>query len=53
MNHDFLESNRTNGTIIAYLNDDRIQIAEKMQDYYFKLALSKLVDKLEKDIDSL
>ena len=53
LNHDFLESNRTKGTIIAFLNDDRLQTAEKMQDYYFKLALSKLVDKLEQDIDNL
>ncbi len=51
INHDFLESNRTKETIIRFMNEDRIKIAEKMQDYYFKLALSKLVTKLEDDID--
>ena len=53
LNHDFLESNRTQKTIVAFLNDDRLQTAEKMQDYYFKLALSMLVGKLEEDIDYL
>mmetsp|Transcript_9977 Transcript_9977/g.9905 ORF Transcript_9977/g.9905 Transcript_9977/m.9905 type:complete len:229 (+) Transcript_9977:1883-2569(+) len=51
LNHDFLESNRTTETIKAYLNDERLVTGEVMQDYYFKLAFSKLVKQLESDID--
>lgn len=51
LNHDFMESPRTNATIKQFLNDPRLQIAERMQDYYFRRALQKLVDKLEVDIN--
>lgn len=52
-NFDFLESNRTNATIIQFLNDQRLVIAEQMEDYYFRLALQQLVQELESDIDNL
>ena len=51
LNHDFMESPRTNATIKQFLNDPRLQIAERMQDYYFRRALQKLVGKLEVDIN--
>jgi hypothetical protein len=53
LNHDFMESPRTNATIRTFLNDQRLQLAERMQDYYFRQALAMLVDKLEVDINSL
>lgn len=53
LNHDFNESPRANTTIRQFLNDPRLQVAERMQDYYFKKALDRLVDKLEVDINSL
>lgn len=53
LNHDFLESNRNSTTIRSFLNEQRLLVAERMQDYYFKLALNRLVDKLEDDIDFL
>lgn len=40
LNHDFMESSRNNVTIKAFLNDPRLQLAERMQDYYFKKALT-------------
>jgi hypothetical protein len=46
-----MESPRTNATKRLFLNDPRLQIAERMQDYYFRKALQKLVDKLEVDIN--
>jgi hypothetical protein len=53
LNHDFLESNRSQSVIRQFLNEQRLKVAERMQDYYFKIALSKLVTKLEEDIDYL
>lgn len=53
INHDFLESPRTNATIRQFLNDQRMVIAERMQDFYFKRALSLLVEQLELDIEYL
>ena len=53
LNHDFVESDRTNATVRMFLNDDRLKLAERMQDYYFKKALAQLVSKLEVDINSL
>ena len=53
LNHDFSESPRDNSTIRLFLNDPRLQIAEKMEDYYFKIALGRLVEKLELDINQL
>lgn len=53
LNHDFMESDRKNGTIKDFLNDPRLQAAERMQDYYFKIATTKLVNQLEVDINSL
>ena len=53
LNHDFNESPRNNATIKQFLNDPRLQVAERMQDYYFKMALARLVEKLEIDINSL
>jgi hypothetical protein len=53
LNHDFMESPRTNATIRDFLNDPRIILAERMEDYYFRKALSMLVDKLEVDINNL
>jgi len=53
INHDFLESDRSDATIRDFLNEERLVIAEKMQDYYFKLALQRLVNRLEDDIDYL
>jgi len=51
INHDFMESNRTLATIKRFLNEPRLLTAERMQDFYFKKALTKLVNTLEKDID--
>jgi hypothetical protein len=48
-----MESNRTLPTIKQYINESRLTTSERMQDYYFKLALTKLVRKLEEDIDYL
>ena len=53
LNHDFMASNRTGPVIRQFLNEQRLKVAERMQDYYFKIALSKLVTKLEEDIDYL
>lgn len=53
LNHDFMESDRTLPVIKQFLNEPRLEVAERMQDYYFKLALAKLVTKLELDIDDL
>lgn len=48
-----MESDRTLPVIKQFLNEPRLEVAERMQDYYFKLALAKLVTKLELDIDDL
>ena len=53
INHDFMESNRSLSTIKKFLNEPRLRTAERMQDFYFKKALTKLVSKLEQDIDYL
>lgn len=53
LNHDFMESNRSLPVIKQFLNEPRLKVAERMQDFYFKRALSKLVTKLEEDIDYL
>jgi hypothetical protein len=53
INHDFMESNRSLTTIKKFLNEPRLRTAERMQDFYFKKALTKLVSKLEQDIDYL
>ena len=53
LNHDFLESNRSAAVQRSFLNEQRLQTAERMQDYYFKIALAQLVTKLEDDIDYL
>lgn len=53
INHDFMESNRTMAVIKRFLNEPRLKTAERMQDFYFKKALHKLVTKLEADIDYL
>lgn len=52
LNHDFLESNRSQATIVSFLNDQRLTTANRMQDYFFKVALSTLVVQLENDIDN-
>lgn len=36
LNYDFLQTNRSRSMQVAYLNDPRLQIAYRMQDYYFK-----------------
>lgn len=48
-----MESVRTKETVRQFLNDPRLQLAERMQDYYFKKALAQLVEKLEVDINTL
>lgn len=53
LNHDFMESSRGLPVIKQFLNEPRLKTAERMQDFYFKIALSKLVSKLEDDIDYL
>lgn len=53
LNHDFMESDRSNTTIQMFLNDPRLLLAERMQDYYFRQALAVLVDQLEADINNL
>ena len=53
INHDFMESNRTLPVIQRFLNEPRLRTAERMQDFYFKRSLKKLVSKLEQDIDYL
>ena len=53
INHDFMESNRTLPVIQRFLNEPRLRTAERMQDFYFKRSLKKLVSKLELDIDYL
>ena len=50
LDHDFLESNRNATTIKAFLNDERLVTAERMEDYYFKKSYSLLVGMLEVDI---
>lgn len=47
-----MESKRTDAVVRTFLNDQRLQLAERMQDYYFKRALAVLVEKLEIDINS-
>lgn len=46
-----MESNRSSSTIKRFLNEPRLITAERMQDFYFKKSLNKLVNKLEQDID--
>ena len=53
LNHDFLESNRNSTMVIDFLNDERLQTCERMQDFYFKKSLNLLVSKLEDDIQYL
>jgi hypothetical protein len=48
-----MESNRTLPVIKRFLNEPRLRTAERMQDFYFKRSLKKLVTKLEQDIDYL
>jgi len=48
-----MESNRSSSTIKRFLNEPRLITAERMQDFYFKKSLNKLVNKLEQDIDYL
>lgn len=53
INHDFVESDRSNATIVQFLNDDRLATSERMEDYFFRIALGHLVQELESDINNL
>ena len=51
MNHDYMESSRSVQELKYFLNGPRMKNAELMQDFYFKIALDRLVSRLEADID--
>ena len=53
LNSDFFSSRRQLADVRRFINDDSLEIAERMQEYYFKSALDTLVRKLEDDIDTL
>ena len=53
MNSDFFTSKRTNSDIRQFLNAPQLQVAEQLQDYYFRAGLSTLGTQLQDDIKSL
>lgn len=53
INHDYLQSNRTNLDQYQYLNDQGMPVADQMLFKYLNISLNLLVNELSTDINSL